>query len=255
MLIIVYLDLAKQFNKGTGFGLGLVFLSPIFLPILAFGRASYFERARVAWLAAPRRALRRRVRRCGIRRRADSVAPGFGGPPAPPSALSSAPVAPGAGWPAAPRPQGLPPLAPSTAPSTTAPAPAPAVPDLPSDSPTSAPPPFRGGTPDVVAAGQDAAQGGLVAGWYEDPGDPATVRWWDGGGLDRALPATAVGLTPRRRPPAAAPLRPAAGPAAAPAPAAGGPARRGTTPRGRRSARRRHRGRPAGTPRSRRRPG
>lgn len=39
--IIVYLDLAKSFGKGTGFGLGLIFLSFIFFPILGFGDARY----------------------------------------------------------------------------------------------------------------------------------------------------------------------------------------------------------------------
>ena len=187
VIIVVYLDLAKQFNKGAGFGLGLVFLSPIFLPILAFGSASYFTEPE--WRRSPRPALPYSgagysggYGGAGFGGAPAPVAPGFGGPAAAPSALPSPPVAPGSGWPAAPGPQGLPPLAPSTAPSTTAPAPAPAAPDVPSNSPTPAPPPFRGGTPDVVAAAQDAGQGGLVAGWYEDPGDPAMVRWWDGGG-------------------------------------------------------------------------
>lgn len=39
--IIVYIELAKSFGKGTGFGLGLAFLSPIFFPILGFGDAVY----------------------------------------------------------------------------------------------------------------------------------------------------------------------------------------------------------------------
>ena len=39
--IIVYIDLAKSFGKGTGFGLGLAFLGFIFLPILGFGDAQY----------------------------------------------------------------------------------------------------------------------------------------------------------------------------------------------------------------------
>lgn len=38
---ITSFDLAKSFGKGTGFGLGLVFLGPIFLPILGFGSARY----------------------------------------------------------------------------------------------------------------------------------------------------------------------------------------------------------------------
>jgi hypothetical protein len=39
--IIVALDLAKSFGKGTGFGIGLVFLGPIFACILGFGSATY----------------------------------------------------------------------------------------------------------------------------------------------------------------------------------------------------------------------
>jgi hypothetical protein len=39
--IIVAIDLAKAFGQGTGFGLGLVFLAPIFYPILGFGSAQY----------------------------------------------------------------------------------------------------------------------------------------------------------------------------------------------------------------------
>src|SRR4051794_27133558 len=35
IFIILALDLAKSFGRGTGFGIGLIFLSPIFLPILA----------------------------------------------------------------------------------------------------------------------------------------------------------------------------------------------------------------------------
>ena len=41
VLIIIMLDMAKSFGKGTGFGLGLIFLSFIFYPILGFGPASY----------------------------------------------------------------------------------------------------------------------------------------------------------------------------------------------------------------------
>ena len=39
--IIVALDLAKSFGKGTGFALGLIFLSVIFILILGFGDARY----------------------------------------------------------------------------------------------------------------------------------------------------------------------------------------------------------------------
>jgi hypothetical protein len=39
--IIICIDIAKNFGKGTGFGLGLAFLGIIFWPILAFGSAQY----------------------------------------------------------------------------------------------------------------------------------------------------------------------------------------------------------------------
>lgn len=39
--IIVSIDLAKRFGKGTGYGLGLAFLPFIFYPMLGFGSASY----------------------------------------------------------------------------------------------------------------------------------------------------------------------------------------------------------------------
>lgn len=39
--IIVYIEMAKVFGKSTGFGIGILFLPFIFLPILAFGDAQY----------------------------------------------------------------------------------------------------------------------------------------------------------------------------------------------------------------------
>ena len=39
--IILCIDLAKSFGQGVGFALGLIFLSIIFFPILAFGGATY----------------------------------------------------------------------------------------------------------------------------------------------------------------------------------------------------------------------
>jgi hypothetical protein len=39
--IMIVFDLATVFGKGTGFGFGLLFLSFIFTPILAFGDAVY----------------------------------------------------------------------------------------------------------------------------------------------------------------------------------------------------------------------
>jgi hypothetical protein len=41
ILIMVSIDVAKRFGKGTGFGLGLAFLGFIFYPILGFGDARY----------------------------------------------------------------------------------------------------------------------------------------------------------------------------------------------------------------------
>tara|TARA_R110002049_G_scaffold88929_1_gene224125 strand:- start:156 stop:515 length:360 start_codon:yes stop_codon:yes gene_type:complete len=39
--ILLSLGLAEKFGKGAGFGIGLAFLSPIFIPILGFGSAKY----------------------------------------------------------------------------------------------------------------------------------------------------------------------------------------------------------------------
>jgi hypothetical protein len=39
--ILLAIDVAKNFGKGAGFGLGLAFLGPIFYPILGFGSATY----------------------------------------------------------------------------------------------------------------------------------------------------------------------------------------------------------------------
>jgi hypothetical protein len=39
--IIVALDLAKSYAKGVAFGVGLIFLNFIFVPILGFGPAQY----------------------------------------------------------------------------------------------------------------------------------------------------------------------------------------------------------------------
>lgn len=49
--ILVTIELCKAFGKGTGFALGMIFLSPIFLPILAFGDAQYQGAARPALAA------------------------------------------------------------------------------------------------------------------------------------------------------------------------------------------------------------
>jgi len=41
LAIIVTLDTAKVFGKGSGFGVGLIFLPFIFYPILGYGDAKY----------------------------------------------------------------------------------------------------------------------------------------------------------------------------------------------------------------------
>ena len=44
LVIIVIFELAKVFGKSTAFGFGLLFLAPIFIPILALGDAVYAGR-------------------------------------------------------------------------------------------------------------------------------------------------------------------------------------------------------------------
>jgi len=41
ILILVFVELAKVFGKGAGFGVGLILLGFIFMPMLAFGDAQY----------------------------------------------------------------------------------------------------------------------------------------------------------------------------------------------------------------------
>jgi len=38
---VIAIDIAKSFGKGTGFGIGIALLTPIFVPILGFGSAEY----------------------------------------------------------------------------------------------------------------------------------------------------------------------------------------------------------------------
>lgn len=44
--IIVFLDFAKAFGKGAGFGLGIIFLPFVFFPILGFGNARFVGAAK-----------------------------------------------------------------------------------------------------------------------------------------------------------------------------------------------------------------
>ena len=41
VFILVCIDLARKFGKGTGYGIGLALLGIIFVPLLAFGDAQY----------------------------------------------------------------------------------------------------------------------------------------------------------------------------------------------------------------------
>lgn len=48
--IIHAIDFARVFGRSPLFGIGIVFLSPIFLPILAFGDARYVGEAQGSWV-------------------------------------------------------------------------------------------------------------------------------------------------------------------------------------------------------------
>jgi hypothetical protein len=41
IVILIWVGVANAFGKGTGFAIGLLFLSPIFVPILGFSDARY----------------------------------------------------------------------------------------------------------------------------------------------------------------------------------------------------------------------
>ncbi|HVR37578.1 MAG TPA: DUF5684 domain-containing protein [Thermoanaerobaculia bacterium] len=41
IFILIGIEVAKKFGKGTGFGIGLALLAPIFYPILGFSDATY----------------------------------------------------------------------------------------------------------------------------------------------------------------------------------------------------------------------
>lgn len=42
-IILIYIELAHRFSKSTAFGVGLVFLSPIFMAILAFDKNTVYQ--------------------------------------------------------------------------------------------------------------------------------------------------------------------------------------------------------------------
>lgn len=51
--IIHYIEIAKSYGKGIGFAIGLLFLAPIFWPILGFGNARYVGPAAQQGAPAP----------------------------------------------------------------------------------------------------------------------------------------------------------------------------------------------------------
>jgi hypothetical protein len=51
--IMLCIDLAKSFGKGAGFGIGMVILPFIFIPILGFGSAQYVGPAASTGAARP----------------------------------------------------------------------------------------------------------------------------------------------------------------------------------------------------------
>jgi hypothetical protein len=158
VLIIVSLDVARVFGKGTGFGIGLWLLGFIFYPILAFGDARYgggrpqpAAYAAGAYAATPYAAT------------SDQSAPYAPAPPYGQSGVASGPT--GAPWvtpstpppwitqPVAaavpPAPPAPPAPAPQAAPAPASPAPAPPAPQA---APAAAPPASPAPTPQVAPA-------------------------------------------------------------------------------------------------------
>ena len=41
--VLIYIELAKKFGQSAGFGIGLVFLNPIFMAILAFNKNYVYQ--------------------------------------------------------------------------------------------------------------------------------------------------------------------------------------------------------------------
>jgi len=44
ILLLTFISLAERFGKGAGFGVGLLFLAPVFYPLLAWGDAHYVSK-------------------------------------------------------------------------------------------------------------------------------------------------------------------------------------------------------------------
>jgi hypothetical protein len=102
ILIIVMLDLARSFGKDVGYGIGLAFLSFVFLPMLAFGKSAYVGPSATGATAAPAYYPPQAY--------TPPAAPAYTPPPAPyvPPAPPAAPPAPPAAPPAPPAPPAAP---------------------------------------------------------------------------------------------------------------------------------------------------
>ncbi len=97
--IILYIDMAKSFGKGTGYGLALFFLSPIFIPILGLGTASYVGPSAPGGMYPPPG-----YPPPGYGYPPPTGYPPQGGYPPPPPGYPQAPPAPPPGYPPAPPP-------------------------------------------------------------------------------------------------------------------------------------------------------
>jgi hypothetical protein len=170
VLLLVYFDLAREFGKGSVFALGTALVPALFLPIIAFGSATYFEEVR------PRRAV--------------LPPPGGGNTMTTWGSVGSAGAGAGTPRPAPtlPAPAVAPVQAPPLLPAGTAgPPPMPPMPPVqagPNPPPSNSPTPVAT-TPAATASTADAAGDAgpsdvRAAGWYTDPTDADQVRWWDG---------------------------------------------------------------------------
>ena len=63
--IVLYIELAKRFNKGTSFVLGLLFLNPIFIGILAFNKTLVYSSKITNTNVNVQRTFNSNCKRCG----------------------------------------------------------------------------------------------------------------------------------------------------------------------------------------------
>lgn len=167
---IVLYDLAKAFGRSSGFGVGTALLSPIFIPILAFGSSEH--------VATEQRRARDERALTGYRP-AQGWAPTPG--PALPGLVGTSPntnpwPTPGASG-TAPlgRTATPPPIAPLSAIPPRSPDPADVAPAIESEPPIEPAPPIAPAPPI-----EPAAASAPVPGWYSDPAGSDQLRYWDG---------------------------------------------------------------------------